>query len=231
MGRFIHSKIINMKFYISSLLFALSFSALFACNSNSDNHSEKGMSSAISVPQEQLDTAYFASGCFWCVEAVFESVVGVEEAVSGYAGGSEENPTYREVSSGKTSHAEAVMVLYDSEKQDFQTLVRVFFGSHDPTTLNRQGPDRGTQYRSIAFYQNEREKKIINYYIEQLKISGDYGSPIVTEVKKFEVFWKAEDYHQNYERRNPNDAYVRNVSIPRLNRFKEKFPELLKENH
>lgn len=220
-----------MKFYLSSLLIAFSFTALFACNSNTANHSEKGISSAINVPQGQQDTAYFASGCFWCVEAVFESVIGIEEAVSGYAGGSEENPTYREVSAGKTSHAEAVMVIYDSEKQDFQTLVMVFFGSHDPTTLNRQGPDRGTQYRSIAFYQDEREKRIIENYIDQLKQSGEYSSPIVTEVEPFDVFWKAEAYHQNYESRNPNDSYVRNVSIPRLNRFKEKFPELLKENH
>src|SRR5690606_39131069 len=153
---------------------------------------------------QDLDTAYFASGCFWCVEAVFESVIGVEEAVSGYAGGSEKNPTYRQVSAGMTSHAEAVMVIYNSKEQDFKTLVKVFFGSHDPTTLNRQGPDRGSQYRSIAFYSNENERKIIKDFIVELENSNSYSQPIVTEIQPFKVFWKAEDYHQNYERRNPN---------------------------
>jgi peptide-methionine (S)-S-oxide reductase len=222
---------INMKPYMSSLLLIFSFTTLFACNSEATNSSENTISSTINVAEEQLDTAYFASGCFWCVEAVFESVIGVEEAVSGYAGGSEKNPTYQEVSAGRTSHAEAVMVIYNNEKHDFQTLVQVFFGSHDPTTLNRQGPDRGPQYRSIAFYQNEKEQKIIEDYIERLNQSDTYVSPIVTEVKELDSFWKAEEYHQNYEQKNPNDSYVRNVSIPRLNRFKDKFPDLLKGSH
>lgn len=177
---------------------------------------------------EGLNTAYFASGCFWCVEAVFESVKGVEEAVSGYAGGAEKNPTYEMVSGGNTSHAEAVAVYYDSSIVDFPTLVKVFFGSQDPTTLNRQGPDKGSQYRSIAFYQNNLEKEIIEAYIQKLNKDKVYNSPIVTEVQAYTVFYKAEDYHQNYEKNNPNNPYVRNVSIPRLNRFKEKYPELLK---
>lgn len=219
-----------MKIYFSSLL-VLSFTTLLACQNGQENQSKTIEEASISTSVNHLDTAYFASGCFWCVEAVFESVIGVEEAVSGYAGGSQKNPTYRQVSAGLTSHAEAVMVIYDERKQDFKTLVKVFFGSHDPTTLNRQGPDRGTQYRSIAFYQNSEEKKIIETYINELNQSDKYVNPIVTEVKPFEVFWKAEDYHQNYERRNPNDSYVRNVSVPRLNRFKQKFPELLKPGH
>ncbi len=181
---------------------------------------------------QQYETAYFASGCFWCVEAIFESVKGVKEAVSGYAGGTEENPTYEQVSYGRTTHAEAVEVYYDPEKVSFFELVQVFYGSHDPTSLNRQGPDRGAQYRSIAFYKNEEERKIIEAYQKALDEEGVYGRPIVTEIKPLTTFWKAEEYHQDYERRHPNDSYIRNVSIPRLNRFKENFPKFLKkESH
>lgn len=182
-------------------------------------------------PQQLQDyeTAYFASGCFWCVEAIFESVKGVKEVISGYSGGPEENPTYEQVAYGRTRHAEAVEVYYDPEIISFQQLVQVFFGSHDPTSLNRQGPDRGAQYRSIAFYKNEGEKKIIQDYIELLTSKDVYDRPIVTEVSKFDTFWKAEEYHQDFERKNPNNSYVRAVSIPRLNRFKENFQSYLKE--
>lgn len=182
------------------------------------------------VDLQQYETAYFASGCFWCVEAIFESVKGVKEVVSGYAGGTEENPTYEQVSYGKTTHAEAVEVYYDPEEISFFELVQVFFGSHDPTTLNRQGPDRGPQYRSIAFYKNEEEKKIIEEYIKALDNSKVYGQPIVTEIEPFTVFWKAEEYHQDYERKHPNNSYITNVSVPRLNRFKENFSKYLKKD-
>lgn len=177
---------------------------------------------------QEYQTAYFASGCFWCVEAVFESVRGVQEAVSGYAGGTTKNPNYQQIGTGRTGHAETVQVFYDPKLVDFKTLVEVFFGSHDPTTPNRQGPDYGTQYRSIAFYQNEDEKTIIKNYIEQLTADKAYPKPIVTEVSPFEKFYVAEDYHQDYEKRNPNHPYVQAVSIPRINRFKARFPELLK---
>ena len=175
--------------------------------------------------------AYFASGCFWCVEAIFESVNGVQEVISGYSGGTEKNPTYEQVSYGRTGHAEAVEVYYDPKVVSFETLVQVFFGSHDPTTLNRQGPDRGAQYRSIAFYQNETEKKIIDTYISGLEQAKAFKSPIVTQVVPLTKFWRAEDYHQNYERNHPENPYVQQVSIPRLNRFKANFPELLKSEH
>ena len=178
---------------------------------------------------QQYETAYFASGCFWCVEAIFESVKGVKEVVSGYSGGTETNPTYEDVAYGRTSHAEAVQVYYDPKTTTFQQLVQVFFGSHDPTSLNRQGPDRGPQYRSIAFYKNTEEKKIIEDYIAQLEQEKVYDRPIVTEVTKFDKFWKAEEYHQDYERKNPNNPYIRAVSIPRLNRFKKNFQSFLKE--
>lgn len=178
---------------------------------------------------QEYETAYFASGCFWCVEAIFESVKGVKEVYSGYSGGTEKNPTYEEVSYGRTTHAEAVEVYYDPKIITFAQLVQVFFGSHDPTTLNRQGPDRGAQYRSVAFYKNEAEKKTIMDYMAKLEAENVYGRPIVTEVKKFEKFYMAEEYHQDYEKRNPNNSYIRNVSIPRLNRFKENFKSYLKE--
>lgn len=178
---------------------------------------------------QRYETAYFASGCFWCVEAIFESVKGIKEVYSGYSGGTEKNPTYKEVSYGRTTHAEAVEVYYDPKVISFTQLVQVFFGSHDPTTLNRQGPDRGAQYRSIAFYKNEAQKKIITDYIAQLEAENVYDRPIVTEVKKFDKFYRAEEYHQDYEKRNPNNSYIQNVSIPRLNRFKENFKTYLKE--
>lgn len=184
-------------------------------------------------PQQlsKYETAYFASGCFWCVEAIFESVKGVKEVISGYAGGEQKNPTYEEVGYGKTDHAEAVEVYYDPKVISFTQLVQVFFGSHDPTQLNRQGPDRGRQYRSIAFYKNEAEKKIIESYIQALVDNKVYDNdPITTEVTPYTVFYKAESYHQDYEKNNPNNSYIRNVSIPRLNRFKANFGDYLKEN-
>ncbi len=172
--------------------------------------------------------AYFASGCFWCVEAIFESVEGVSEAISGYAGGHTKNPTYQTIGTGRTGHAESVAVYYDPQIISFKTLVDVFFGSHDPTTKNGQHPDYGTQYRSIAFYNSLEEKEIIEGAINKLNRQV-YKNKIVTEVKKIDIFYEAESYHQNYEKRNPYDRYVRNISIPRLKRFQKKFPELLKE--
>ena len=179
---------------------------------------------------KNLKKAYFASGCFWCVEAVFESVRGVYEVYSGYAGGYLKNPTYYQIGSGRTGHAEAVEILYNDKEIGYGTLLQVFFGSHDPTTLNRQGPDRGEQYRSIAFYQNEQEKKLIHDYIKLLDTNKIFNNKIITQIVPFEVFYYAEEYHQNYERLNPNDPYVKNVSIPRINRFKKTYPELLKES-
>ena len=178
---------------------------------------------------KDLKIAYFASGCFWCVEAIFESVDGVEEAVSGYAGGFTKNPTYQSIGTGKTGHSETVAVYYNPKKVSFKTLVKVFFGSHDPTTKNGQHPDYGSQYRSIAFYTNPSEKTIIQQFIKQLNDTY-YKGRIVTEVTELDRFYEAEAYHQNYEKLNPNNSYVRNVSVPRLNRFKKKFPELLKKS-
>ncbi|QOD61045.1 peptide-methionine (S)-S-oxide reductase MsrA [Polaribacter haliotis] len=192
------------------------------------SNKKKSDQQATYVPQEGTKVAYFASGCFWCVEAIFESVIGVEEAVSGYAGGNTLNPTYEKIGTGKTGHAEAVAVYYDPKKVSFETLVNVFFGSHDPTTVNGQHPDYGTQYRSIAFYKTTKEKQTIETILNILN-DKVYNGKIATEVTKLDRFYKAEDYHQDFEKRNPNQSYVKAVSIPRLNRFKKKFPELLKK--
>ncbi len=204
------------------------------CTVQSDNNTSENTEFQSADKSKDLSNyakAYFASGCFWCVEAVFESVKGVEEAVSGYSGGNEKNPTYSQVSAGLTGHAEAVEVYYDPKVVSFKTLVMVYYGSHDPTTVNGQSPDFGSQYRSIIFYQNEIEKNIAESFKDSLDKSGTYSNPIATEITQFEKFWIAEDYHQDYERNNPNQPYVKSVSIPRLNRFKEKFQTILKEEH
>jgi peptide-methionine (S)-S-oxide reductase len=177
--------------------------------------------------QNNYSEAYFASGCFWCVESIYESLNGVSQVQSGYSGGKTKNPDYYQVLTGKTGHAETVKVIYDSKIISFKRLVEVFFASHDPTTLNRQGPDIGTHYRSIAFYKNDLEKNIIKNEIQKLLYNKTYKR-IVTEVTKFEIFYIAEDYHQDYKINNPNNPYIWKVSVPRINDFKKKFPELLK---
>ena len=171
--------------------------------------------------------AYFASGCFWCVEAVYESVNGVEESISGYAGGHTENPTYESSNTGKTGHAEAVEIIYDPKAVSFATLVDVYFGSQNLTQVNGQGPDNGSQYRSIIFYQNGEQKKIIDEKIAALN-KELAPKEVAAEVYPFEKFWIAEDYHQNYEKLNPENGYVQSVSIPRLKKFQDKFPDILK---
>ncbi len=200
---------------------------LFACTAASTvDHTELPVFS-----EEELagsETAYFASGCFWCVEAIFESVRGVKEVESGYAGGHTDNPTYQSIGTGRTGHAEAVKVYYDPDVISFDDLLTVFFDSHDPTTVNGQRPDFGSQYRSVAFYENADEKAKIEAYMKKLTDSKMYSKPLATEVAPLEKFFIAEDYHQNYERLHPDNSYVRNVSIPRLKRFQAKHPELLK---
>ena len=185
--------------------------------------------SFIQLKSQNNKEAYFASGCFWCVESIYESLIGVEKVESGYSGGNTKNPTYYTVLTGRTGHAESIKVYYDADQISFNELVKVFFGSHDPTTLNRQGPDRGTHYRSIAFFSTELEKKIINEEINRLLKNKTYPK-IVTEVKRFEKFYIAEDYHQDYKENNPNNSYIWNVSVPRINKFKSKFSDILKND-
>lgn len=177
-------------------------------------------------PETEFSRAYFASGCFWCVEAIFESVTGVEEAISGYAGGDEKNPTYRDVSAGKTGHAESVEVIYRPDVVSYETLLEVYYGSHNSTTVNGQHPDYGRQYRSAIFYLGDDEKALA--FKAKEKEASKQADPVATEIVPLERFWCAEVYHQDYERNNPGNSYVQNVSIPRLKRFQAAFPELLK---
>jgi peptide-methionine (S)-S-oxide reductase len=170
---------------------------------------------------KKYQTAYLASGCFWCVEAIYETIEGVKEAESGYTGGNTKNPTYEEVCRGNTGHAETVKVYYDSTKVSYKDLLRVFFNSHDPTTLNRQGPDSGTQYRSAIFYGNDSEKEIAKKFIDSLTENAIF-STITTELAPLTIFYKAENYHQNFKTCNPNHPYIQNVSNPRLKEFKKK---------
>lgn len=218
---------------LKNLYYAIVLTFIFSCQNQAQENSKQVEvinSNPIEVPLENgFAKAYFASGCFWCVEAIYESVKGVEEVINGYAGGHTKNPTYEASNTGRTGHAEAVEVIYNPEMVNFSTLVDVYFGSQNPTQVNGQGPDKGSQYRSIIFFQNDEQEQIIQKKKEAL--SKQLNAKIAAEVYPFQKFWKAENYHQNYERLHPNNPYVRNVSIPRLNKFKKKFPELLKENH
>jgi len=206
---------------------------LFSCQNSAQVNKEQNAvinAKPVEVPMKNGKAkAYFASGCFWCVEAIYESVKGVDEVINGYSGGHTSNPTYEASNTGRTGHAEAVEVIYDPQVISFSTLVDVYFASQNPTQVNGQGPDNGSQYRSIIFYQNDHQKQIILKKKEAL--SKILNKEVAAEVYPFQKFWKAEDYHQNYEKLHPENRYVQGVSVPRLNRFKEKMPELLKENH
>jgi peptide-methionine (S)-S-oxide reductase len=174
-------------------------------------------------PGKNEAVATFAEGCFWHTELVFQSLAGVRDAVSGYAGGNDKSPDYEKVSSGATGHAESVQVYYDPSRISYETLVKAFFASQDPTTLNRQGPDEGTQYRSVAFYRNEKEKQIIEAEINRLNASGKYQNKIVTQVVPFTMFYPAEDYHQEYIYFHPDNRYVQAVSVPDYLKFRREF--------
>ena len=214
------------------IILPILFCKLSSCQSPIKNSKQQAVINAkpVEVPIENsIARAYFASGCFWCVEAIYESVIGVQESVSGYTGGFTKNPTYELSNTGRTGHSEAVEVYYDPKLVSFSTLLDVYFGSQNVAQVNGQGPDRGSQYRSIVFYQNETQKTLILNKISE--IEKLQNTKVAAEVYPFQKFWKAEAYHQNYERLHPNNPYVRNVSIPRLKRFKTKFPHLLKERH
>ena len=209
------------------LIMAFIFSSAQCSNAQSAEQTKPMKKENIDLTK--YETAYFASGCFWCVEAIFESVEGVAEVISGYSGGSASDANYRDVSAGRTDHAEAVEVYYDPQIVDYNTLLKVFFGSHDASTLNRQGPDAGRQYRSAIFYKNNDEKNASDNYIKEL-LKDEVFDKVTTQVVPFEKFYPAEDYHQNYEALNPNQPYVKAVSVPRLKKFQKKYPELLKKS-
>jgi len=187
-----------------------------------------------SVPKDlsKYSKATFAAGCFWHEETLFESIKGVVTAVSGYAGGTTKNPTYEDVETGSTGHAETVDIYYDSSKINYQQLLDIYFeAQEDPTQVNGQGPDHGTQYRSIIFYRNPAEKQMAEQYIAKLNGSGKYSSPIAAEVMPYTVFWRAEDYHQHYIDHNADNPYVANVSIPDIRHYQEKHPDMIKPGH
>jgi peptide-methionine (S)-S-oxide reductase len=179
------------------------------------------------MKQEGLATATFGAGCFWCVEAIFQDLKGVTSVASGYSGGKVKNPTYREVCTGLTGHAEVLQVYFDPAVISFETLVKVFFTTHDPTTLNRQGADSGTQYRSAIFYHDEEQKAIAERLKEEFAVTI-WDDPIVTEISPFTEFFKAEDYHQNYYKDNPDQPYCRIVINPKVLKFRKMYAELLK---
>ena len=216
---------------MKNILPLILITTLFSCRNNAQiNPDQQAVINAepVEVPlQNRKARAYFASGCFWCVEAVYESVKGVDEVINGYSGGHTSNPTYEDSNTGRTGHAESVEVIYDPNFVSFSTLVDVYFASQNPTQVNGQGPDHGSQYRSIIFYQNDEQKQIILEKKEAL--AKTLNTKIAAEVYPFQKFWKAEDYHQNYVKLHPNQMYVRGVSIPRLNEFKQKMPEVLKD--
>ncbi len=174
-------------------------------------------------------TAIFAGGCFWCTEAVFKQLDGVMEVIPGYTGGHVPHPTYEQVSTGATGHAEAVMILYDAERITYDRLLEVFFATHDPTQPNRQGNDVGPQYRSAIFYTHDGQKETARAYIRFLEQHGPYRKPIVTEVVPASEFWPAEDYHKNYLENHPENPYCRYVILPKLEKFRQQFGGLLKE--
>ena len=177
---------------------------------------------------ENFETATLAAGCFWCVEAVFDDLVGVEDVVSGYSGGHKENPTYQEVCSETNGHAEVVQIRFDPEKLSFADLLRVYFTVHDPTTLNRQGNDIGSSYRSAIFYHSPEQKAAAEDVIKEITATGIYDNPIVTEVTAFDKFWPAENYHQEYFANNPNQPYCAAVVAPKVAKFRKQFSDRLK---
>lgn len=179
--------------------------------------------------EKELEVATFAGGCFWCTEAVFLELDGVKSVVSGYIGGSIANPTYEEVSRGDTGHAEATQITFDPRKISYGELLEIFFATHDPTTLNRQGADVGTQYRSEVFYHNDEQKKITEEYIALMTTERTFGNPIVTKVSPAPKFYAAEDYHQNYYSRNQSQSYCSYVITPKVKKVKEQFKDKLKK--
>ncbi|MXV49847.1 peptide-methionine (S)-S-oxide reductase MsrA [Pedobacter sp. HMF7647] len=207
--------------WASALILMISVSS---CNGQSKTESVK-----LKAPAKKAMAA-FAEGCFWCSEHIYESIPGVDSVVSGYAGGDVEHPSYEQVSSETTGHAETILVYYDPAKVSYSQLLKAFFASHDPTTLNRQGPDEGTSYRSVIFYSSPQEKLDAEQAVRDITLSGRFSKPIVTEILPLKKFWRAEDYHQDYEKNNPNNPYIQSVSKSRYEQFKKNYKGKIKDN-
>jgi len=209
---------------MKSILLAVFLSvSIFAANADSQGEKQTVK------PKQKKEIATLAGGCFWCLEAVFNDLRGVEKVVSGYSGGQVANPTYEDVSSGTTGHAEVVQITFDPQVISFKELLEVFFTIHDPTTLNRQGPDSGTQYRSAIFYRSPEQKAVAEKVIADLTAEKVWKNSIVTEVTKYQAFYAAEEYHQQYWERNPNQGYCRQIIEPKVIKFRKQFLSKLKK--
>jgi peptide-methionine (S)-S-oxide reductase len=202
--------------------------ALFLVTGCKGNTQKNDKLMDITTNGTNTDTATFAAGCFWCVEAVFQELKGVNSVTSGYTGGKIKNPSYREVCTGMTGHAEACQIVYDPKVISYDELLEAFWGSHDPTTLNRQGADQGTQYRSAIFYHNDQQKQLAEDYKAKLNSEKAFDKPVVTEISPAGAFYKAEDYHQNYFNENGNAPYCTFVIVPKLEKFRKVFKDKLK---
>ena len=199
-------------------------------NAKFADFSGEGITNRSFINSKKMETATFASGCFWCGEAIFENLAGVEKVTSGYSGGTVKNPSYKEVVTGSTGHAEAFQVTYDPDIIGYNELLEVFWSTHDPTTLNRQGADVGTQYRSAIYYHDENQKQLAEQYKKDLDESGAFPNPIVTEIVPMTEFYPAEDYHQDYYALNLSQPYCRIVIAPKLEKFKKVFKDKLKKD-
>lgn len=206
-----------MKFFFTVLLFNL-----LLCSTNKSQQ-------MMSQQQNNVDTAYFGEGCFWCTESFFQRLEGVISVTSGYGGGNVTNPTYEQVCDKTTGHVELAKIVFDTTKISFDELLEVFWKTHDPTTLNQQGADKGPQYRSVIFYTNEQQKNTAEKYKEALNKSGAWDKPIVTAIEPFKNFYSAENYHQNYYNNNSNQGYCRYVIQPKLEKFEKVFKQKLKK--
>lgn len=206
------------------------FTAIFfsACSQPAAQESKTTNMETNLSKDNNIETATFGAGCFWCVEAVFQRLDGVIKVESGYSGGKIKNPTYREVCSGLTGHAEVCQITYDKTKVQYKDLLEVFWKTHDPTTLNRQGNDSGTQYRSVIFYHNDEQKELAEKYKNELNKSGAWDNPVITEITPYTAFYKAEDYHQNYYNENGSEPYCLFVIQPKVEKFEKVFKDKMK---
>lgn len=218
-----------MKLLVKSVVPILVLLPFFGCAQKKAKPVKEEIEMSESVNNVNMDTATFGAGCFWCVEAVFQQMKGVIKVESGYAGGVVDNPTYKEVCSGTTGHAEVARIWYDTSIISYETLLEIFWHSHDPTTLNRQGGDKGTQYRSVIFYHNDDQKQKALAIKQATDTSGLWPNPIVTEISAVPTYYPAENYHQNYLENNPNQPYCSAVVGPKVQKVRKQFKHLLKE--
>jgi peptide-methionine (S)-S-oxide reductase len=210
------------------LILTMLFFTISSCNESTSQDQKKEKEKMNHTDDSKFNTATFGSGCFWCSEAIFERVKGVTSVTSGYAGGSIPNPIYEAVSSGKTGHAEVIQITYDPKIVSYDELLEIFWKTHDPTTLNRQGADVGTQYRSVIFYHDDTQKNKAENYKSELTKAGIWKAPIVTEISPLTKFYEAEKYHQDYYEQNPNQGYCAFVITPKLDKFEKIFKDKLK---